>query len=360
MNSDPFFLAQDIFPGLSTHPSCHAPTIIALPDDSLLVAFYAGSLEKAYDVAILTSRYHPASRTWSLPRVVVDLPCRSLGNPVLFLNPAGVLHLFYLVMQGDRWFQCSIHQVTSTDFGTAWRSDTMFREETGWTTRNNLLLLSNGSILFPLSDNVRGGAICLLSGDGGHNWQEGEMIASSPKNEQPAVVQLSDNSLLAYMRTGGKGGLCWQSRSFDLGQSWAPAEPGPFKNPNSAMAMIRLTGGSLVAVYNDSDDHRFRTPLNVALSVDEGRTWPCVRSLETGNGRFNYLGISVDGQESVEFSYPAITQNSEGLIHIVYTNCRRNIRHVMCNEAWLQDSYLSRRMEGPRAPAPGERGGQGD
>ena len=167
------------------------------------------------------------------------------------------------------------------------------------------------------------------------------MIVSTPKNEQPAVVQLADGSLLAYMRTGGTGGSCWASRSFDFGRTWTPAEPGPFKNPNSAMAMIRLASGNLVAVYNDSADHNYRTPLNAALSLDDGATWPFIRSLETRPGRFNYLGVSVDGQDNVEYSYPAIAQSRDGLIHIVYTNDRENIKHLACNETWLQEAATS-------------------
>ncbi|MCP4167730.1 MAG: exo-alpha-sialidase [Chloroflexi bacterium] len=338
MPDTPYFHAQDIFCSLENHPSCHAPTIATLPDDSLIIAFYAGSLEKAHDVAILVSHYRPSHASWSSPRVIVDMPVTSLGNPVLFLQSPDDLRLYYLVMHGDRWHHCSIHHVSSSDLGMTWRADGPFRQERGWTTRNNPIELSDGSILFPLSDNVRGGAIFLKSSDGGCTWHESELVVSSPKNEQPAVVELGDGSLLAYMRTAGTGGQCWRSRSFNLGRSWTAAEPGPFKNPNSAMAMIRLVNGHLVAVYNDSNDHRYRTPLCVALSVNEGETWPYVRPLETHSGQFNYLGISVDGRDSVEFSYPAITQNGDGLIHIVYTNSRKNIKHVALNEAWLQET----------------------
>lgn len=336
MSSKPFYLAQEIFPFLPDHPSCHASTIVSLPDGDLLAAFYAGSVEKAPDVAILLSRYQAQDASWSLPRVVVDVPDKSVGNPVLFLDPSGVLWLYYLVMQGHKWYHCTVHYIQSIDYGATWGPENVFREKPGWTSRNNLVLLDNGEILFPLCDNVEGCSIFVSSPDGGQTWQELDKIVSHPHNEQPAVVQLSDGSLLAYMRTAGKGGHCWQSRSFDRGCSWTAAEVGPFKNPNSALAMVRLDSGSLVVVYNDSDHFRFRTPLNVALSPDDGATWPFVHSLEIREGEFTYLTTRLDNSDSVEFSYPAIAQDREGMIHITYTNCRVNIKHVMLNEAWLR------------------------
>ena len=347
MSTKPFYHAQEIFPFLPDYPSCHASTIVSLPDGDLLVAFYAGTVEKAPDVAILLSdsrdsrRYQRQEASWSPPRVVVDVPDKSVGNPVLFLDPSGILWLFFLVMQGHKWYHCTIHYIQSTDYGVTWGPERVFRGEPGWTTRNNLLVLDNGEILFPLSDNVEGCSVFMSSGDGGQTWQRLGKVVSDPHNEQPAVVQLSDGSLLSHMRTAGKGGRCWQSRSFDGGRSWTPAETGPFSNPNAALATIRLNSGSLAVVYNDSDYFRFRTPLNVALSLDDGATWPFVHSLETREGKFTYLTTRLDNSDSVEFSYPAIAQDREGYIHITYTNCRDNIKHVMLNEAWLRQRSRS-------------------
>ncbi|MFH1927467.1 MAG: sialidase family protein, partial [Chloroflexota bacterium] len=336
MNTQPFYHAEEMFSSLPDHPSCHASTIVCLPDGDLLTAFYAGSVEKAADVVILLSRYRAWDGVWSPPEVVVDLPDKSVGNPVLFLTPSGILWFFYLIMQGNKWYHCTIDSMRSTDYGASWEPDNVFRADAGWTTRNNLVVLDTGAILFPLSDNVEGHSIFMVSEDGGRTWQQLGKIVSDPHNEQPAVVQLSDGSLLAYMRTAGKGGRCWQSRSFDRGRSWTLAEPGPFSNPNSAMAMIRLESGGLVLVYNDSDNYRYRTPLNIALSLDDGVTWPFVRSLETREGEFTYLTTRLDNSDSIEFSYPAIAQDREGYIHVTYTNCRENIKHVVVNEAWIQ------------------------
>ncbi len=337
MSKPPLFHSAPIFPSLPTLPSCHASTLLALPDGDLLVAFYAGSVEKAADVSILLCRYVAAENAWCSPELLVDMPSRSVGNPLLFRHRSGVIHLYYLVMEGNKWHHCTIHQRTSTDGGLTWGPSTLFRAAPGWTTRNNLIVLQEGDLLFPLSDNVAGCSVMLRSADGGQTWQEAGRIPSSPANEQPAVVQLDDGSLLAYMRTGGKGGACWESRSTDGGCTWSKAQPGPFKNPNSAMAMIRHTGGGLVTVYNDSDHYRYRTPLKVALSLDQGASWPFVRVLEDRPGEFTYLTTRLDNSDSIEYSYPAIAESADGLVHVTYTNCRENIKETLFNLAWLKE-----------------------
>jgi predicted neuraminidase len=101
------------------------------------------------------------------------------------------------------------------------------------------------------------------------------------------------------------------------------------------MAMIRLASGALLAVYNASDHFRYRTPLSVALSLDEGLTWPYVRHLEDREGEFTYRTDRLDNSGSVEFSYPAAVQDAEGYLHVTYTNCRENIKHAVFNEGWL-------------------------
>ncbi len=56
-----------------------------------------------------------------------------------------------------------------------------------------------------------------------------------------------------------------------------------------------------------------RTPLCVAVSRDDGRTWRDVVTLEDGPG---------------EYSYPAIIESADGSVHVVYTWKRTAIRHV--------------------------------
>ena len=64
--------------------------------------------------------------------------------------------------------------------------------------------------------------------------------------------------------------------------------------------------------------------LNVALSRD-GRTWEAAAVLEQGPG---------------EFSYPAVIQAADGLVHVTYTWKRERIKHVVLDPAKLKSTPI--------------------
>jgi len=97
----------------------------------------------------------------------------------------------------------------------------------------------------------------------------------------------------------------------------APAELARFERP-LVHTMRRLANGHVILVFNNQDNAR--TPLHIALSTDEARTWLDPLILETNPG---------------EYSYPSVLQTSDGKIHIIYTFRRYSIKHVEMNEDWL-------------------------
>jgi len=313
----PHFKGELIFEKVEGFPSCHAATIAELPNGELLVAWYAGQQEKATDVAILFSRRARGSDKWSQPKVLVDTPDKSEGNPVLWCDPKETLWLFYVTMQGGGWTTCNIKCIKSKDNGMTWSEPVFLREELGWMTGVKPLVLKNGEILLPLYDEVNVSSVFMISGDSRRTWLKTGPIKSNPGNIQPSVVQLDDGSLLCYMRTWRPGKM-WQSTSRDNGRTWSQATQHDLPNPGSRLDMVRLKSGDLVLIFNNTP--RGRTPLSAALSSDEGKTWPAIKNLETEQG---------------EFSYPAVIQCPDGLIHVVYTYRRTHIKHIEFDKSWL-------------------------
>ena len=80
---------------------------------------------------------------------------------------------------------------------------------------------------------------------------------------------------------------------------------------------MTLKDGRHLLVYNNT--RQGRSPLNVAISPD-GRAWKELLELETDPG---------------EYSYPAIIQARDGLVHITYTWNRNRIMHVVLDPAKL-------------------------
>ena len=89
-------------------------------------------------------------------------------------------------------------------------------------------------------------------------------------------------------------------------------------NPNSAIDAVRLKDGRFLLVYNHSS--AARSKLNVAVSKD-GKNWQAALMLENQPG---------------EFSYPAVIQASDGLVHITYTWKRQRIKHVVVDPQKLR------------------------
>ena len=73
----------------------------------------------------------------------------------------------------------------------------------------------------------------------------------------------------------------------------------------------KLQGGVFYLAYNDSP--RSRTPLKIARSKDDGKTWENVATAEDTPG---------------EYSYPALIEASDGKLHLVYTWNRKHIKHL--------------------------------
>jgi predicted neuraminidase len=305
---------------------CHGSTSVELANGDLFAAWYEGSYETASDVVIAGARRRAGQAAWDSVQTLAATPDHSEGNPVLFTAPSGVLWLFYATMIEPTWDKCRLKYKTSLDNGYTWSTPVVLRQPLGWLYRNKAIVLSSGRFVLPSYDEANLHSLMLLSDDNGRTWQPSGPIISSPPNIHPTVVELADGSLLCYARYFASGlghivagrGHIWQARSHDGGQTWSPATLTSLKNPNSGIDLTRLASGNLALAFNDSYDQR--TPLNLAISTDEGRTWPHQKTIE---------------HEPGAFAYPWLIQTSDGLLHLTYSYNYQTIKHVMCDEEWL-------------------------
>jgi alpha-L-rhamnosidase len=90
-------------------------------------------------------------------------------------------------------------------------------------------------------------------------------------------------------------------------------------NPSAGTDAVTVKDGRHLLVYNPTP--KGRTPLSVAISRD-GKTWDTAHVLESGPG---------------EYSYPAVIQTADGLVHITYTWRRERIRHVVLDPSKLKN-----------------------
>jgi predicted neuraminidase len=115
------------------------------------------------------------------------------------------------------------------------------------------------------------------------------------------------------------------SWSEDKGRTWSELIPTTLPNPNAGIDAVSLRDGRFLLVYNHLK--KGRNSLNIAISED-GTEWKAAVLLEKD-------------QEGTEFSYPAVIQTDDGMVHITYTWKRKLIKHVVIDPAKIMFKSLS-------------------
>jgi predicted neuraminidase len=305
-----------IFERLPGRPAAHCATVHALRDGSLLAAWFGGSRELASDVVLLAATY--AGERWTAPRVIAAVPGKALGQPVFLELDEGTLWLYFDVVMDRKWITAQPHRQRSIDSGLTWSAPEPVLDYPGLMFRTKPVQLP-GRIVLPVYDENTWESRMLLSDDGGTSWRLTDPLRSPQGNIQPATVHLENGHLLAYMRTGGDGGVIWRAESRDGGETWTTPEATDMPNPNSSIDLLRLASGALALAYNPS--RTARTPLAVAYAA-EGERWDAPHIIEDAPG---------------QFSYPMMTQAADGMIHLVYTYQLEHIHHAAFSEGWLRD-----------------------
>jgi predicted neuraminidase len=325
-------------------PFSHGSTLVEFPDGRLFCAWYAGSREKGNDVAIVASESPAGGKAWSPPRVLVDTPDKSEGNPALFLDADGTLWLFYQTMYGSGegrtqvgtgWTTCKVKTMTSTDGGTTWSDERILVDELGYLTRNKPIVSKSGRILLPIHDERNWSSRVLFSDDKGATWEMSGPIDCGlgfhDGNIEPALLEREDGSILCLMRTGSERYekvtarfRTWASESVDEGLTWTEPVEVEVPNPDAALDLLRLDSGNVLMALNPVPNGG-RRQLSVWLSTDEGKTWRVSRDVENGDKHA---------------SYPALVKGNDGRIHMTYSRPNGGVGYAVFNEAWVWEDAL--------------------
>jgi predicted neuraminidase len=319
---------------IKTGPYKHPARIEALANGDLYAVYYGGEGEYATDTGVFGSRLTKGSRKWSAPVCIAHDPFRSLGNGVVWQSPDGLVWLFYVVRYGETWSTSRVQAKVSRDNARTWSDAFPLVSDEGMMVCNRPIVIANGDYLLPLyyetghDTEMTGSDSCglFLRYDlNRREWKQTGRIRSATGNIQPAVVEVRENSLIAYCRRGGNyepttNGWLVRAESQDGGKTWSPGVNSQFKNPNAAVDFIKLRSGNLLLVFNDSMNER--TPLTVALSADGDRTWVWQRNVAEGPH---------------DYGYPMAVQTQDGRIHLIFTSHERTVvNHAVFDEAWIK------------------------
>jgi predicted neuraminidase len=318
---DPAILVNEFIYESAPYPSAHASTIVETSSHELVAAWFGGTRERNPDVGIWLSRREKSGWTPSIEvanGVQPDGTRLPTWNPVLFQPRRGPLMLFYKVGPSPEEWWGMLR--TSGDGGRTWSEARRLPDGILGPIKNKPVQLADGTIVAASSteshaEPSRWQVHFERSSDGGKTWR-----ATPPLNDGTTIGAIQP-SILFRDRIGGKKllavGRTEQSKVFsttssDGGKTWSALSLiDDLPNPNAGIDAVTLADGRQLIVYNPVT--RGRTPLAVAVSRD-GRAWTKVLTLEDQPG---------------EYSYPAVIQTADGLVHITYTWKRQRVKHVV-------------------------------
>ena len=304
--------------------NCHASTLVQTKSGEIEVACFGGSQEGKKDVVIWAGKISASGKTE--PKEVANgiindtlrYPC---WNPVLFKKTNGELVLFYKVGPNPReWW--GMYKLSEDD-GSTWSIATRLPEGFLGPIKNKPVELKNGTVLCPSSVELKNGrwkAYIEKTDEHFSKWVSIPIDTGSNLDViQPSILFHGEKKLQVLCRS--KQGNVVQSWSNNNGRSWSELSKTGLLNPNSGTDAVTLRDGKQLIVYNPDipgkEWYNGRSSLVVAASSD-GIHWHDVMTLEHGTKE--------------EYSYPAIIQSKDGLIHITYTDDRKNIKYVIIKE----------------------------
>jgi predicted neuraminidase len=321
----------------ATFPSCHASTIEET-ESGPIASWFGGTHEKHPDVGIWVSLLRNGK--WSNPVEVANgklagpngtqLPT---WNPVLFQpkrihqgNPSPLFLFYKIGPSPETWWGMEVH---SKDQGLTWSQPNRLPEGFLGPIKNKPIELDDGDWICPSSTETEEEPSKWQVHFERFDYQHQKWTKTPSLNDgieiqaiQPTLLILGNGRLKAIGRS--RQNSIFETTSNDNGNTWQPLRLGTLPNNNSGLDALTLKDGRHLVVYNHVGGTPGqwggkRTPLNVAISKDSN-TWEPSVVLEN---------------TPVEFSYPAVIQTRDGLVHITYTWNRKKIKHVVLDPTKL-------------------------
>lgn len=306
-------------------PSVHASTVVKTKEGNVVAAWFGGTKESAQDVRIWVSVR--GEDGWNTPYFIEDGMDVAHWNPVLFENKQGELCLFYKV--GETIPAWKTYVVRSLDGGLSFgETKELVPGDVGGRgpVKNKPIYLESGRMIAPASDesSPEWSAFMDISDDDGETFRRVDIEKSQDplfperlRQIQPTLWEQPAGQVHALMRTTNS--YAYRTDSTDGGETWCPAYITTVPNNNSGLDLCKCPDGTVALVYNPiaAGVGADRTPLWLAFSRNNGKTFEKAHTLEDIKGEYSYPSIVSDGKK----------------LHITFTHNRKNVTYV-CVECY--------------------------
>ena len=311
---------------------------LRLRDGSILFVYSRFTGDSADDAPsdLCAMRSFDEGETWTEPETALSAArygAKNIMSASLLRMQSGDVGLFFIVKASPAVSRIMLAR--SRDEGQSWYCDDecTLSDRPGYYVLNNdrVIRLKSGRILMPLTYHRgghgreghmyfdgRGESVFLMSDDDGATWRESRDAVFAPFThtdtglQENGAVELRAGAVWGYARTDQM--VQYEYFSHDGGDTWTPAGPSRFSSPPSPMKISRREeDGMLYAVWNPIPNYNGRalskagwgrTPLCLASSADEGKTWSAPRVIE--------------GEEDHGYCYPALMFTRDGALLAAY------------------------------------------
>jgi len=291
---------------------------ISLKDGRILFIYthYFGSKGGDNSPAYLAGRYSSdGGSTWTAEdvRIIQREGKMNVMSVSLLRLQNGEIALFYLKKNSET--DCIPMVRFSSDEAVTWSdSISCITDKKGYFVLNNnrVIQLKDGRLLMtvnlyniPEGSSLNKGSLwSYYSDDNGRSWTSGTEVPNPEHflTQEPGVVELKNGDIMMIIRSNP--GVQCLSYSRDRGVSWSPVEKSNIKSPVSPASIERIPStGDLLLVWNNNGGENpaikgKRTPLTVAISKDEGKTWEKIKNVEDDpDGWYCYIAIHFTGSD---------------------------------------------------------------
>lgn len=305
---------------------------ITLKDGRILFVYshYTGTSSSDHATAYLAGRFsNDGGKTWSTEdKTIVQQEGKMNVMSVSLLRlHNGQIALFYLKKNSTT--DCIPVVRFSNDEGSTWTDPKpCITDKKGYFVLNNnrVIQLKSGRLVFAVAlhqtpDEPKwsnsGRLYSYYSDNNGQTWKSGKIVPNPNGilTQEPGLVELKNGTIMMFIRTGA--GVQCKSFSTDKGETWSAVERSNIVSPVSPASIARIPStGDLLLVWNNNDGSNpatkgKRTPLNIAISKDEGKTWQNTKTLEPDpDGWYCYIAIHFTGKD-VLLGYCASNQQKK-------------------------------------------------
>ncbi|MGI6572670.1 MAG: sialidase family protein [Fermentimonas sp.] len=321
---------------------------INLKDGGILFIYsrYYGESSSDYAPAYLAGRYsYDEGKTWTDEDeiIVENEGGMNVMSVSLLRLKNGEIALFYAKKNSEE--DCIPMMRVSKDEATSWSEPIpCITDKKGYFVLNNarVIQLKNGRLLMPVSLHQapgkkwedQGDLYCYFSDNNGKTWQSSSQVTNTTDiiTQEPGLTEMNDGRIMMYIRASG--GFQLLSYSSDKGQTWSHVETSNIPSPLSPATIEKIPDtGDWLLVWNNNDGSNpeikgKRTPLTMAISKDEGKTWEKIKNIhDDPDGWYCYIAIHFVNNENALLSYCAGSQSQK--THLSITNI------TLVNKNWM-------------------------